>query len=408
MTVNLDIKTPRWALPTLKPGLRYIGIFGGRGSGKSHALAEMIVERCVMGETRALCLREVQGSLKESVKALIDIKIRALGVQHLFTSLESEIRHKTNGSVILFKGLRDSVASDSVKSFEGFDIFWIEEAQSISANSLKVLLPTIRKKGSQLWATWNPCNETDPIEFLRTDPPPNSCVVEVNYSDNPWFNETTLREMMEYDKGRDIDAYNHVWLGQYEQSSEARVFKNWKVKEFEAPIGTMFRFGADFGYSADPTVLVRTYIEGRKLFIDHEVVSKHCEIEDLPLLFGQIEDSEVYPIVADSSRPETISYIKRHGFPRTFPSTKGPGSIKEGIAWLKSYDIIVHPRCKTTIAELTKYSFIEDKLSGLITNRLKDKDNHVIDALRYACEAVRKTQKKKKEKIVVVPTVNYW
>ena len=408
MTVNLDIKTPRWALPMLKPGLRFIGIFGGRGSGKSHALAEMLVERCVMGETRALCLREVQGSLKESVKALIDIKIRALGVQHLFTSLEGEIRHKTNGSVILFKGLRDSVASDSVKSFEGFDIFWIEEAQSISANSLKILLPTIRKKGSQFWATWNPCNETDPIEFLRTDPPPNSCIIEVNYSDNPWFADTELKQMMEYDKGRDIDSYNHIWLGQYEQSSEARVFKNWKVKEFDAPAGTMFRFGADFGYSADPTVLVRTYIEGRKLFIDYEVVSNHCEIEDLPLLFGQIEDSETYPIIADSSRPETISHIKRHGFPRIFPSTKGAGSIKEGIAWLQSYDIIVHPRCKTTITELTQYSFVKDKLSGLLTSRLKDKDNHVIDALRYACEAVRKNQKKKKEKIVVVPTVNYW
>ena len=88
--------------------------------------------------------------------------------------------------------------------------------------------------------------------------------------------------------------------------------------------------------------------------------------------------------------------------------TKGAGSIKEGIAWLKSYDIIVHPRCKHTISELTKYSFVEDKLSGLLTNRLKDKDNHVIDALRYACEAVRKTQKKKKAKVVVVPTVNYW
>ncbi len=212
--MNLDINTPRWALPILqRESARYIGAFGGRGSGKSTFFAEWIVERCVMRKTDVVCVREVQKSLKQSVKKLIENKIEELGVGHLFQVQQAEIKCP-HGGVIIFQGMQNHTA-DSVKSLEGFDIAWVEEAQSISQFSLDLLRPTIRKPGSQLLFSWNPRFDTDPIEGLLRGPtpPPDSVIVEVNYSDNPWFPDV-LKDEMEYDKRRDPDKYLHVWKGE--------------------------------------------------------------------------------------------------------------------------------------------------------------------------------------------------
>ena len=116
-----------------------------------------------------------------------------------------------------------------------------------------------------------------------------------------------------------------------------------------------------------------------------------CEIVDTPALFLTIPESERWPIVADSARPETISHMRRNGFGKIMPAVKGPRSVEEGVEFLKSHDIIVHPRCTHTIDELTLYSYKTDALTGRILPQLQDAKNHVIDALRYACEAVRRT-----------------
>ena len=134
--------------------MRYRAAFGGRGSGKSHFFAEMLIERCVLTPTSVVCIREVQKSLNQSVKKLLEIKIEALGVSDMFTVRDNKITSK-NGSMIIFQGMQNHTA-DSIKSLEGFDIAWIEEAQSISEMSLSLLRPTIRKPGSEIWATWNP------------------------------------------------------------------------------------------------------------------------------------------------------------------------------------------------------------------------------------------------------------
>jgi len=388
---SLQIETPRVYLPLLKPS-RYKGAYGGRGSAKSHFFAEMVIERCIIEKTSVVCIREVQKSLAQSVKKLLEIKIEQLGVGHLFEVLQTEIRGK-NGSLIIFQGMQNHTA-DSIKSLEGYDIAWVEEAQSLSQRSLDLLRPTIRKDGSEIWASWNPNLATDPIDaFLRGDnPPPDSVVIQVNYTDNPWFPDV-LKTEMEYDKRRDPDKYAHVWLGKYQQNSEARVFKNWKIEEFEAPIGGIFRFGADWGFSIDPSVLIRARIEGKNLYIDYEAYAIGREIDFLPDLFREIPEAEKWPIIADSARPETISYMQRHGFPKISPAIKGAKSVEEGIEFLKSYDIIVHPRCKHTIDELTMYSYKIDPLDNRILPLLEDKHNHVIDALRYACEGARKATK---------------
>ena len=380
-------------MPLLNPA-RYKGAHGGRGSGKSHFFAEMLIEEHIAKPNQSsVCVREVQLSLNQSVKRLLAMKIEELGVGSYFDVQDKQIRSKHGDGLIIFQGMQNHTA-DSIKSLEGYDRAWVEEAQSLSQHSLDLLRPTIRKPNSELWFSWNPRKAEDPVDaLLRGDnPPPDSTVVEVNYADNPWFPDV-LREEMEYDRGRDRDKYNHVWLGKYLQNSEAQVFKNWSVQEFDTPMDATLRFGADWGFASDPTVLVRCFIIGRKLFIDYEAYAVGCEIVNIPDLFMTVPEAEKWPITADSARPETISHVKKHGFPRIMPAVKGPKSLEDGIEWLKSFEIIVHPRCKHTIDELSLYSYKIDKLTEQVLPILEDKENHVIDALRYACEGVRRAKK---------------
>jgi phage terminase large subunit len=343
----------------------------------------------VCEHTRAVCLREVQNSIKDSVKQLVEDKIYKLGVESLFKITEQEIVGP-NDSLMIFKGLRNHTAS-SIKSLEGFNRAFVEEAQTVSQRSLDLLIPTIRTPGSQLLFGWNPSKATDPIDkfFAENANDPDFVHVKVNYSDNPWFPDE-LRRDMERDRTRDPEKYQHVWLGGYLRNSEARVFHNWKVDSFETPSDARFYFGADWGFSIDPTVLVRCYLQDRTLFVDAEAYQVGCEIDRTPALFDKVEGSRAWPIRADSARPETISYMRRNGFPKMASATKGPNSVMDGIEFLKSYDIIVHPRCKHLIDELTLYSFKTDPLTGEVLPVLEDKKNHIIDALRYALEGVRR------------------
>jgi len=299
--------------------------------------------------------------------------------------------------------------ADSIKSLEGYDRAWVEEAQSLSQRSLDLLRPTIRKPNSELWFTWNPLNYTDPVDALLRgdDPPPHAIVQEVNFQDNPWFPDV-LKAEMEYDRSRDPDKYKHVWLGGYSSNSEARVFRNWRIEEFETPADVTHRFGADWGFASDPTVLIRCHVIGRTIYVDHEAYRVGCEIMDTPDLFLTVPESEKWPIIADSARPETISHMKRHGFPKIMSAIKGPKSVEEGIEWLKSHDIVVHPRCQHTIDELTCYSYKTDALTGQVLPILADRDNHLIDALRYACEASRRAAPNKAVEVTPLATVNRW
>jgi phage terminase large subunit len=389
--MKLNIDTPEVFLPLLSAA-RYLGAWGGRGSGKSHFFAEMLIERSIMAKTDAVCIREVQKSLQQSVKKLIEMKIEALGLGHRFRVLQTHIESDLGG-IITFQGMQNHTA-DSIKSLEGFDIAWVEEAQSLSQRSLDLLRPTIRKEKSQIWFSWNPNNDTDPVDaFLRGDNPhPDAVVVKANYKDNPWLPDV-LKQELEYDQKRDPDKFAHVWLGEYARNSEARVFKNWKIEEFERPEGTVHRLGADWGFSVDPSVLVRSSIEGNRLYVDYEAYAVGCEIVNLPELFLSVPEAEKWPITADSARPETISHMQKHGFPKIRSAIKGPKSIEDGVEFLKSYDIIVHPRCVHLIDELTLYCYKVDDLTGDVLPILADKNNHVIDALRYACEGARRTLK---------------
>lgn len=390
---KLTIDTPRVFLPLLEPA-RYKGIWGGRGSGKSHFFAEMVIEESIRRKVDIVCLREIQKSLKFSVKKLVEHKIEAMNAGAYFDIQNEQIKSK-RGGVIIFQGMQDHTA-DSIKSLEGFGIAWFEEAQSATQRSLDLLRPTIRAPGSELWFSWNPNFATDPIDVLLRGetPPKDSVVVCANYKDNPWFPQE-LRDELEYDQRRDPEKYAHIWLGEYQRNSEARVFRNWRIEEFERPPGTVFRLGADWGFSVDPSVLVRCSIDGHNLYVDFEAYQIGCEIDKLPDLFLTVPEAEKWPITADSARPETISYMAKHGFPRIASAIKGARSLEEGVEFLRSFDIIVHPRCTHTIDELTMYSYKTDPLTGKVVPILEDKNNHVIDAMRYACEGARRTQRGK-------------
>jgi phage terminase large subunit len=369
---------------------RYKGAYGGRGSGKSHVFAELLVRRCLEAPpVRAVCIREVQRSLDQSVKRLVEDKIQALGLGAAFKVQADRILGPGGGRII-FQGMQNHTA-ESIKSLEGYDIAWVEEAQSLSLRSLDLLRPTIRKPGSELWFSWNPNREADPVDKLFRGPmlPPGAVLVQANFTENPRFPEV-LRAEMEWDRRRDPDKYQHVWLGGYLKASEARVFRNWKVEPFDTPADARFLFGADWGFAADPTVLVRCFTAGRTLYVDHEAWQVGCEIDRTPALFDTIPGSRDATITADSARPETISYLARYGFPRLRAAVKGTGSVEEGIAFLKNHDIVVHPRCRHLVDELALFSHRTNPKTGEILTQLEDRENHVIDALRYAVEALRR------------------
>lgn len=408
MGKTLQLKTPEWALPLLEAS-RYKGAWGGRGSGKSHMFAEMMLEEHIMNQSQSsVCVREIQKSLNQSVKRLLEMKIQEMNAGAYFEVQDAVIKSKKADGRIIFQGMQNHTA-DSIKSLEGYDRAWVEEAQSLSQTSLDLLRPTIRKPGSELWFTWNPRQASDPVDLLLRGPTPpkDANVIKVNYADNPWF-PSVLKDEMEYDKRRDPDKYQHVWRGEYLQNSESRVFRNWRIEDFDAPADAIHRLGADWGFSVDPTTLVRCHIIGRTLYIDHEAYMVGCEIVNTPELFMQVPEAEKWPIVADSARPETISHMRRNGFPKIMTAVKGPRSVEEGIEFLKNYTIVVHPRCTHTIDELTLYSYKTDPLTGKILPVLEDKKNHVIDALRYACEAVRRANTVKPQTVIPMATVSKW
>lgn len=408
---TLQIQTPRAFLPLLRPS-RYKGAYGGRGSGKSHQFAEMLIEKCILRSTRFVCVREVQRSLEQSVKRLLEDKIKDMGVGSQFDVMDAVIKAPNDG-LIIFQGMQNHTA-ESIKSLEGYDGAWVEEAQSLSETSLTLLRPTIRKEDSELWFSWNPRHATDPVDdLLRGNaprkegqppwtPPPDSTVVATNFTDNPWFPDVLRREMG-WDRSVDVEKYQHVWGGGYEKHSEARVFKNWRIEAFETPADVFFLLGGDWGFSVDPTVLIRCFqvippdtTNGvapprKRLYIDQEVYKIGCEIDHTPALFDTMDMGKMrnWPIVADSARPETISYLRRHGYTGIEPAIKGPNSVKEGVIFLQGFDIIIHPRCVHTIDEFTHYSYRRDPVTNLVMPILEDKKNHVIDSVRYAAERLR-------------------
>jgi phage terminase large subunit len=372
---------PEWARDFLQPA-RYKIAWGGRGSSKSWTFARMLLLKAAARPLRILCARELQNSIQDSVHQLLSDQVKDMGLSHAFIVQEQKIRSKV-GSEFLFKGLRGlSGDAAGLKSLEGVDVCWIEEGQMVGFKSWQTLTPTMRKAGAEIWATMNPNLADDPLYKLVSNPPPNAIIRRVNYRENPWFGETSLREEMEWMRKTDPDAYAHVWLGECRTHSDAQILHGKTSIEWFEP-GDLWDgpyFGADWGFSQDPTALVKCWIFERRLYVEHEAWGVGVELDHTPALFDKVPGVREHLILADSARPETISYIKRQGF-KIRAAEKGHGSVEEGIAFLRSFEnIVIHPRCVHMAEEARLYSYKVDRQSGEVTNKIDDRNNHTIDA----------------------------
>lgn len=377
---------------------RHYVLYGGRGSGKSWDVAQNLVLWAMEGFERILCCREFQTSIKQSVKKLIENTIDRLGVRSLFKITDKAIFCPATMSEFLFAGLWNNF--ENIKSTEGITIAWIEEAQTVSEQSVDVLTPTVRAPGSFLIYTMNPRLPSDYVytKFIAPKETPRGVRrINVNWRENPWFPDVLMDEM-EAMKEINYSKYLHIWEGELMVDDEALVFRGNVVSAyFEPPEDTEFMFGCDFGFSNDPLSITRSYrppdiamiddlVSQRKLYIDQEASGTRIEIDDHPAVFDTLPGIRQWPIIADSARPEIISYLKRRGF-NIKGAEKGQGSVEDGISWLQSQKIIIHPRCENALWSFMTYKFKRHSQTNLITRIPEHEGSDCVDGVRYAWES---------------------
>jgi phage terminase large subunit len=380
---------------------RYKALYGGRGAAKSHSIARALLVDAIRTKHRVLCTREFQVSIADSVHKLLSDKIQEHGLGYFYDIQKTRITG-ANGSEFIFAGLRHSI--ESIKSMEGITRCWVEEAQRVSEESWRILIPTIRDDGSEIWASFNPIREKDPTyQRLIVRPPPDSMITKLNWQDNPWFPEALRREK-DYDYSTDPDAAAHVWGGEPLKFTKSQILCG-KISvepfdpqpDWDGPLQ-----GVDWGFSVSPTVMVRCWIHEdksagpdtvspRTLYIEHEAFGVGVDIDATPALFDQIPNAKDYETRADCSRPETISHMNKHGYPRIGACAKGPGSVEDGIMHLRGYErIVIHPRCVHAEEQSRLWSWKVDRLTGAVLPVPVKLHDDVWDAARYALEPVMK------------------
>jgi phage terminase large subunit len=371
---------------------RYKVFKGGRGSAKSWGVARGLLAVGGSQKKRILCAREIQKSIADSSYKLLVDQIELLGMSSMYDVFKTEIRGK-NGTEFIFRGL-GNLTSESIKSFEGIDIVWPEEAHTISDRSWELLIPTIRKPGSEIWITYNPDEETDPVDkrFIQR-PPPDCIVTEMNWQDNPWFPDV-LKAEKDYLYSVDPDTAAHVWGGGYRKISDAQILRGrWKVKEF-TPIEGLWDgpyHGIDFGFSQDAGTMIRMWIWEGDLYIEYEAAGLEVDNDDLAPLWDTIPGARNYIARADSSRPETISHVRRAGYNRVVACEKWKGCEEDGIDHLRTYkSIVIHPRCELAIQEAKLWSWKKDRLTGDILRVTTGKFDNTWAAARYGLEPIIK------------------
>jgi phage terminase large subunit len=377
---------PPWA-GVFEPRARFKIAYGGRGSGKSWTLARMILLRAAEKTLRILCVRELQISIRDSVHRLLSDQVDAMGLSDRFEVGQSFLRGH-NGSEFIFKGMRHNTAE--IKSMEGIDLCWVEEAQAVSEDSWALLTPTVRVPGSEIWISFNPDQATDPTyRRFVTNPPPNAIVRKVNWDENPWF-PPDLEAERAYMARTDPDAYAHVWLGECRTRSDAQVLGGkWIIDAFEPESHWQGPYyGADWGFARDPTALVRCWIDARTLYVEYEAYGVEVALDDTPELFARVPRAREALIRADSARPETINHLANRGW-NVQPAAKWPGSVEDGVEFLRSFErIAIHERCKHAAEEARLWRFRTDRLTGDVLPALAPGNEHLWDAVRYALSPI--------------------
>ncbi len=400
-------------LPFFKRKARYKIAYGGRNGSKSHNIAILLLLKGKDKKLLIVCLREYQKNLEDSVYQLLCNKIRQDETLSKHYRIMSDRILGSNGTKFSFSGIKNA---KNFKSFEGADIAWIEEAQSISAESMIISLPTIRKPGSELWFSYNPESEDDPVhkqmqsgfELSRDELNESGYDVGqinllINYYDNPHC-PPIMRMMAEQQKKADYELYQHIWEGQTRTASEAIIYKNkFFVEDFEVKDHSGiprfhgqvvdFFYGLDFGW-VHPCAMIESFRYEGNIYITNEVVGKEMDLDDITTRFiNEFPYGRYKKIYADSARPDMIDGLKYARMSKEGaqlpglniePANKGAGSVQSGITWLKTHTrIIIHPRCVHTIDNFKKYSYKKDK-NGVITVDILKINDDCLDALRYS------------------------
>jgi len=395
-----QIQIPPKLIPVFSGPARYRGAHGGRGSAKTRTFAKMTAVRGYMFAEAGISgmllgAREYMNSLDESSMEEIKAAIRSEPWLDAYYDIgDRYIRTKNRRVWYAFSGLRHNL--DSIKSKARILIAWIDEAENVSETAYIKLLPTVRENNSEVWITWNPEKDGSPTDKrFRKNPPAGAKIVELNYTDNPWF-PGVLDEERRNDRERmDDQTYAWVWDGAYRENSEAQILGGkYKVAEFtpgsnwDGPY-----YGLDWGFSQDPTAGVKCWVYDNRLWIEFEAGKVGLENDDIAdFMIARLPGIEHHSVRADSARPETISHVKSKGrdgkrvsLPRIEGVEKWKGSVEDGIAHLRSYkEIIIHPRCTKTLQEARLYSYKVDRLTGDVMTDVVDAHNHYWDATRYA------------------------
>lgn len=378
----VDVFTPA------RGDVQYRGAWGGRGSGKSFNFAKMAAVWGYAEPLRVLATRELQVSIKESFHAELKAAIASEPWLDAHYDVGVDYLRGNNGTEFIFRGLRNNVSS--VKSTAKIDLTIVEEAEDVPEESWLALEATVfRQPKSEMWVIWNPRRDGSPVDQrFRKHPPSNSIITSMNWWDNPFFPEglETLRRREQ--ERLDPATYSHVWEGAYLTNSDAQVLAGKvRVADFEPGEGWAGPyFGLDYGFAQDPTAAVKCWVNGDCLMIEYEAGKIGLEIDQTPeFLKAKLPGIERYNVRADSARPESTSYLQRHGLPRAQSVQKWPGSVEDGIAHLRGYrEIVIHPRCRETINETRLYSYKVDRLTGDVLPDIVDAHNHYLDAVRYA------------------------
>ena len=391
-----QIQIPPKLIPVfVAENVRYRGAYGGRGSAKTRTFALMtavkayqLAEAGVSGAI--LCAREFMNSLADSSMEEIKQAIQSVDWLNDYFEIGQHYIRTRNGLInYIFCGLRHNL--DSIKSKARILLCWVDEAEKVSEMAWRKLTPTVRETNSEIWVTWNPETKGSPTDLrFRQNPPKNSVIVELNYQDNPFFPEVLEQERLNDLARLDYASYAWIWDGAYLENSKKQVLNGkYVIQPFDDDLykkADRLLFGGDFGFANDPNTLIRLFILDDCLYIEYEAYGVHVELDEMPQFYDSVPESRKWPIKGDSSRPETISYIKREGF-KISAAKKWQGSVEDGISHLRGFKkIVIHPRCKHTAEEARLYCYKTDRVTEEVLPIIEDKHNHCWDAIRYGLD----------------------
>lgn len=389
--MQTTIELPRKIAAVFEPKrgeVQYRGLYGGRGSGKSFGAAKMAALWGYVWPLRILCTRELQVSIRESMHAELKAAIASEPWLEAHYDVGVDYIRGSNGTEFIFRGLRHNTTA--IKSLAKIDLTIVEEAEDVPEDSWLALEATVfRQPKSELWAIWNPRLDGSPVDKrFRKQPPPNAIIRKVNYNDNRFF-PAGLETLRQREQERlDPATYAHIWLGEYLSNSDAQVFANKiRVADFEPQAGWDGPYyGGDFGFSQDPTAAVKCWLHDGTVYIEREAYKTGLELDDTArFVLERIPGFDKEVSRWDNARPESISHLKRHGLPKITACEKWPGSVVDGISFLRSHkEIVIHSRCTNLQNEARLYSYKVDRLSGDVKSDIVDAHNHGWDAVRYA------------------------